>query len=182
MVGRRCGQLVVVRKAPKQGPGAWWECRCDCGGTKIAQGVNLRQGRLASCGCLRKPHGEAGSATKGPDGKYRRGTPRYELWRGAKARARELGVPFNLDLDDIVIPEVCPALGTPLKISTNGQPSPNSPSLDRFIPELGYVQGNVEVISYRANSIKRDATLGEMQAVLRYLENLCGTPTGTDDL
>jgi hypothetical protein len=44
---------------------------------------------------------------------------------------------------------------------------PNSPSFDRINndPAIGYVRGNVNIISQRANQIKSDATAAELQAV-----------------
>jgi hypothetical protein len=82
-------------------------------------------------------------------------------------RAKELGLPFNLELKDIVIPEVCPVLGIPLISNTDGSrvPSHNSPSLDKMIPGKGYVKGNVAVISYLANTIKNCATADQILRV-----------------
>lgn len=45
---------------------------------------------------------------------------------------------------------------------------PNSPSLDKIVPELGYVKGNIVVVSLRANQIKSDATIEELQAVAKF--------------
>lgn len=45
-----------------------------------------------------------------------------------------------------------------------------SPTLDRMVPSLGYVRGNVTVISAHANRIKSDASLAELRRVLRYVE------------
>ena len=90
------------------------------------------------------------------------------MLRAAKCRAKERNVPFNLTADDITIPECCPILGIPLYHSA-GKATDNSPSLDRVIPSLGYVTGNVRVISNRANRIKFDATLDELQAIVQYL-------------
>jgi len=87
----------------------------------------------------------------------------------AKRRAKKSGVPFALTPEDITIPEVCPALGLPLEQS-RGEAAPCSPSLDRIIPELGYVPGNVCVISYRANTLKRDATWDELKKLSRFME------------
>lgn len=42
--------------------------------------------------------------------------------------------------------------------------------MDRVIPELGYVKGNVEIISYRANRLKNDATYHELRAISLWLE------------
>ena len=86
---------------------------------------------------------------------------------GAKTRAREKGLMFNLHYDDIQIPNLCPVLKIPL-IPSEGM-SDGSPSLDRMIPYLGYTKGNVKVISMKANRIKTDATSNEIKAVLQYV-------------
>ena len=57
--------------------------------------------------------------------------------------------------------ETCPVLGIPLY--SDGRDNQNAPSLDRFIPSLGYVKGNVFVISRRANVLKGDATIEEVK-------------------
>lgn len=90
------------------------------------------------------------------------------MLRHAKKRAEENGVPFNLTLDDIVIPEVCPIFG--LTLTFGGGEA--RPTLDRVRPELGYVPGNVLVISGRANRIKSDATLTELEKLTEYMR-LC---------
>lgn len=91
------------------------------------------------------------------------------MLKAARGRAQSKGVPFDLTPDDITIPDVCPVLNIPLEVAA-GKATDGSPSLDRLIPELGYVVGNVRVISNRANRIKYNATLEELQAVVRYLE------------
>lgn len=45
-----------------------------------------------------------------------------------------------------------------------------SPTIDRIINDLGYVKGNVIVISWRANRIKSDATLAELKAIVAFYE------------
>ncbi len=97
--------------------------------------------------------------------------PRRRMVVTAKHRARRLGLPFNLSVSDFTIPEVCPALGIPLRVS-RGRPTDNSPSLDKVIPELGYVRGNVAVISLRANRIKYDATLDELVKLAVWFRSL----------
>lgn len=53
MTGRRFGRLVVVSLSAKRTgkPGAYWDCRCDCGATKAVHGSHLREGTTSSCGC-----------------------------------------------------------------------------------------------------------------------------------
>jgi hypothetical protein len=88
--------------------------------------------------------------------------PESYLLARARHRAKTDGLPFDLHLADIVIPETCPILGVPLARQAGSCAGPNSPSLDRIIPALGYVKGNVQVISHKANSLKRDGTLAEL--------------------
>src|ERR1035437_7976808 len=90
----------------------------------------------------------------------------YMLWN-AKDRAKKRSLPFNLTLDDIKIPEFCPALGIKISIG-DGETTPNSPTLDRIIPELGYIVGNVCVISHRANRIKNDSSLKDLENIVEY--------------
>ena len=98
-----------------------------------------------------------------------RKSPAWHLFRSAKYRANKSGLPFNLELRDIILPKRCPVLRTVLDYSTKKRTvKPNSPSIDRVIPALGYVKGNVNVISHRANTIKQNASVEEIQKVAEY--------------
>lgn len=86
----------------------------------------------------------------------------------AKVRARKKGLQFNIELADIVVPSHCPYLDIAL-ITDNDCKRDSSPTLDRIVPALGYVKGNVEVISERANRIKNDGTPEELLKIaVRY--------------
>ena len=98
----------------------------------------------------------------------RRASPSVHLCREAKSRARARGLPFDLQPEDVVVPTHCPVLGMPLRMN-EGKSGPDSPTLDRVIPALGYVRGNVVVISHRANTIKSDASLEELIATAKYV-------------
>jgi hypothetical protein len=78
---------------------------------------------------------------------------------------------FGLTAADLEVPDVCPVLGIKLQPNKKGQPRANSPSLDRFDNRFGYVKGNVRVISQRANSLKSNATLEELAAVVQYMRD-----------
>lgn len=94
------------------------------------------------------------------------------MLNNAKARAKKQNLPFSITIDDISLPEICPVLGIPIMWGAGlGRMNDNSPSLDKIIPNLGYVPGNVCVISWKANRLKSDATLSELQAICRYLES-----------
>lgn len=98
-------------------------------------------------------------------------TAKTAMLGGCRTRAKKSGVPCNLTLDDIVIPDVCPVLGIPLFHQQARTLHASSPSVDRIIPALGYVRGNVRIISLRANFMKRDGTASELIRVARYVYN-----------
>jgi len=87
----------------------------------------------------------------------------------AKGRAKKANFPFNIDKEDIFIPDRCPYLNIPLVLDNDGKQD-NSPSLDKIKPALGYVKGNVEVISEKANRIKNDATPEEIMMIALRME------------
>lgn len=94
--------------------------------------------------------------------KYRVSNPDKVMWADARHRSEQAGIPFDIEVSDINIPETCPILGISLHREAGRGGGPNSPSIDRLIPELGYVKGNVAVISQSANSMKYDYTLEQL--------------------
>ena len=101
---------------------------------------------------------------------YKEKNLKQYLLSAAKFRAKLKGVPFDLSLDDFDIPEKCPVFNHIFE-----PPKKNawwSLSLDRIKPELGYVKGNVQIISMRANMIKGDASLEELEKVVEYVRRL----------
>ena len=95
---------------------------------------------------------------------------RYILSR-AKGRAKRDGIPFEITESDFDLPEYCPIfrhLKLEFSIGRTSRPD-NIPSLDRINPNLGYVPGNVAVISFRANRLKNDATAQELQAIVDWI-------------
>ena len=98
----------------------------------------------------------------------------YYSWMRAKQRAQRDGIPFLITVEDCVHPTHCPVLGIQLEYGDgiNGSgPTDNSPSLDKIIPSLGYVPGNVIVVSNRANRLKQDATPEELQKLADFYNN-----------
>ena len=168
LTGKRFGRLAVTGRPDPKNKRTRWAVRCDCGIEKTVGAQNLttphENKRVVSCGCYHH------------DRQYRENAacrnPVYLMLWGAKKRAKEDGVPFSIEAHHVVIPDFCPLLGIPLQRAT-GFRSAGSPSLDRILPELGYVPGNVWVISYRANQIKNDATLDELRSIVAGLEATC---------
>lgn len=89
--------------------------------------------------------------------KWQADNPEKILLIGVKKRAKDKGIPFDIDAADIIIPDECPVFGVTL-VRGKGKVCQNSPTIDRIIPELGYVKGNIQVISHLANAMKQNAT------------------------
>lgn len=100
--------------------------------------------------------------------KNRKECPQKCLYLAAKSRAKKKKLLFNLELSDIVIPEICPILKIPLTThdKVHGE---NSMSVDRIFPHLGYVKNNIQVISHKANRMKNSATLEELELFARWV-------------
>ena len=87
----------------------------------------------------------------------------------AKFRAKRDGYAFSITHKDIAIPDVCPILGTAFTISSStGKATATSATLDKINPELGYVPGNVRVISHAANRLKDANTIATLERLLAY--------------
>ena len=97
----------------------------------------------------------------------RHNNPEYYLWKSAKKRARDKQIDFDIEVSDVIIPQFCPLLHIPIIHRTGtGKAQPDSPSLDRLDNLLGYVKGNILVVSWRANKLKADAEFQELQRLV----------------
>ena len=98
--------------------------------------------------------------------RQRQNKPEQVLLHSAKMRAKKRSLEFNLDIEDIVIPTVCPYLGIPITPGGGSGRQPGSPSIDRIDNELGYIKGNIVICSWRANELKKDAGYQELQLLV----------------
>jgi hypothetical protein len=89
----------------------------------------------------------------------------------ARRRAVRKGLAFTLVFEDLVVPTHCPVLGIRLAKGTRKRHD-NSPSLDRLVPERGYVPGNVAVISLRANTLKNSGTAEEHRHIADWMDRM----------
>jgi hypothetical protein len=172
LVGNTYGRLTILREY--QSPCKKYvlcECSCSCGGrTTTTRRHEIVSGKTQSCGCLRRERSvETNKKRFDPNAVSK--SVEYKMLARARHRAKKNNLPFNIELSDIIIPETCPLLGIKLESNTD-KTSPNNPSLDKIIPELGYVKGNIWVVSLRANKLKNDASLQELQTLVENLKKL----------
>jgi hypothetical protein len=91
-------------------------------------------------------------------------------------------VPFNVTIDDFPeLPTHCPDLHVELIYGNKGKASPRSAAVDKIIPELGYVPGNVRIVSYKANVMKQNASLSEMKTIAESWIRLCNQSAFTNE-
>jgi hypothetical protein len=175
LVGQKFGKLTAIKEEVifKSGKNrVYVTCECECGGKKFCERYGLINGATTSCGCVRRETTIAFNKTKRKEpGTRKEDDRRYKMFHNAQHRAKRKGIPFTITIDDIIIPETCPLLGIPL-VSTNDKRDPRNPSLDQKDPGKGYTPDNIWVVSSRANTLKWDASLQELQTLVENLARL----------
>ena len=140
-------------------------CDCECGSKdKIIRLEHILNEKTKSCGCFSTEIKKQKKVFHSGEYKLRR-----RLLNSSKTRANKFKIPHSIDIDDIKVPDYCPILGIKLEKKGN-KPTHASPSLDRKINKLGYIDGNVFVISHRANNLKGDISIRELKNLINYME------------
>jgi hypothetical protein len=93
---------------------------------------------------------------------------RKVLYNAAKKRAKDKNLEFSITLNDIVLPKKCPILNIQLEFN-EGKAKDNSYSIDRINNQKGYIKGNIQIISFKANTIKSNASLQEIKMIYEYM-------------
>lgn len=94
-----------------------------------------------------------------------------QKFRAKKANATREGWEWSLDFGDLKWPSHCPIFGIELDYYAESRQE-NSPSFDQIDPGKGYVTGNVQIISWRANRIKNNGTAEEHRKIADYLDSI----------
>ncbi len=109
---------------------------------------------------------------------WRRNNPMSRMFSRAKERAAKRGIEFTIVFEDLIKVKHCPVFGVEIvydyirdKNGKHTKDLDNVASLDRKDPSKGYVPGNVWIMSHRANRIKSDATLEELELMVKALKN-----------
>ena len=151
----------------------WWKCTA-CGVVYYAKhGESVRNRSKAARDALRScdPEGYQDHLSKQRESyrKRRSDNPVRHRLLTIKAQSKARGIPFDLDVSDIQEATVCPVLGISLSWGTTRTEA--TAEVDRLVPELGYVRGNVSVISRRANRLKNDGTPEEHELIARWMRS-----------
>lgn len=171
LTGKRFGKLLVTGRAGTSKYGQpRWTCRCDCGGTVVVLGANLRTGSSASCGCnVGRPPLPTGVASA------------KQTYFNYKRSATVRGLEFSLSFEDFLAltKQNCIYCGSEPKgiqktPSLNGNHIYNG--LDRVNNNLGYTIENVVPCCKRCNkgksNISKEEFLEWIDSVYRYQHRL----------
>ena len=94
------------------------------------------------------------------------------LYNRLKASAKKRNIEFNLSVTDmyyIDYPLTCPILG--IRMAFNRVTvQDNSYSVDRIDNTIGYQLDNIQIISYRANVLKNNASAAELQMLSHHFK------------
>lgn len=95
------------------------------------------------------------------------------LLNASKQRARNKNIEHTLTIEELkeLYPADgrCPVFGFTLQFGSAGFRE-NSPSVDKIDPKGGYTKDNVQIISWKANRLKTDATVKELELLLSFMK------------
>ena len=175
--GTRFGEWSVLCETPRVGSQRYLYVQCTCGRKQAVNFASLRGGRSTMCKrCASR--GTRNSSYRHGLSIRERETPEYKLWLSVRNNAKERGRECTIKPQEIVIPEKCPVLGIPLTPSLPGRQASNGhgfkdtlPSVDRIDSDKGYITGNVQVISWKANRLKSNNTVETLELILNYMRS-----------
>ena len=109
--------------------------------------------------------------------KWRENNIEKKLWYSAYHSAKRRNIMFDLKVEDIKVPVKCPVLSIPLDTHAEAGTgrgndwvqNPYRPSVDRIDSKKGYTKNNIQIISWRANSLKKDATIDEIKKLYEHM-------------
>lgn len=175
--GQRFGLWVVMKRSEEKH--AYWDCRCDCGSERDVYGQNLRNGFSKSCGCIDTSgdnnHRRQLAKNKHGADYVERENPWYDQASGIFSRSKAAGIENGFksicELASYLMsicPSHCPVFDVPFVRGSAGF-SPYAPTVDRKDNSLGYVRGNLQVISMKANGMKANASDDEMKMFAEWI-------------
>lgn len=159
------GEVFGVRTVVSSNPGVI-RVRCICGKEwETTSRYFLRT--TYSCGCAKPPPDAEGPRQARIEQRIRRTDPKqYLLDIVRKRRAvRDGRLECTIKPEDFQVPLVCPERGVPLQ-SGDGQKTADSPTVVRLDLDLGYVPGNIRIVSWKAAGELNRQQLAEKRAAI----------------
>ena len=97
--------------------------------------------------------------------------PRIRIFSGLRARAKKKNLECNLESykDLPKVPKYSPIFNIPLFVGV-GVSTDNSPTLDRIDNNKGYIKGNLQIISRKANQMKSNGNFKDIEMLYKYIK------------
>ena len=190
-VGEVHGRLTVLeegdqKRYPSGQKQRSWKCRCECGNEVEVTTANL--GSTKSCGCLRREQAKALMGVRHMCGDKNPNRIAAKIKHGAlyssskdqwyirayliHNKCRKEGIEFGFAGPHefaaylrSVAPATCPVFGTPFDKRVKSL----NASVDRINPQLGYTRENIQIISFLANAMKRNASTDQLRAFAEWV-------------
>lgn len=152
----------------------------ECGGTRHLRVYTTSSGRKSRLHICKRCFNKARNPKR--KAKHREkvaASPEKYLYLRTRQNARQRGAPIDMTYDEFLIeiggkmPEFCPVLGLKLDTAATWN-SGCLPTIDRFDSARSYERGNISIISWRANAIKRDGTADEHRRVADWMSAHAG--------
>ena len=142
----------------------------------------MRSGKCSDCDALleqnappsviKKGNGYCHSCHNSRIKRWKKRNPLQTILFGARSSAKRRNLKFELTESDLPsVPEFCPVFPW-IRLAFGGGRKANTASIDRIKNDLGYVKGNVRIISLRANVLRGNANKEELVALLKDAEHV----------
>ena len=161
LAGHKIEMLTVFDMAYTKDGSSYWNVKCDCGNTKVVKGASLVRRAIVSCGCWNKEKCWEGV-----------GDLSKTYWRRLVKHATERGLAFEIDIHHAwkifesqkgkcALSNESIVLDRSYSDSYKKTETKQTASLDRIDSTKGYIQGNVQWVHKRINSMKSNLTDGD---------------------
>lgn len=148
--GKRFGRLLVLSLTHRdKHQKRHYLCRCDCGVEKTIAGSALRRNLTLSCGCLRHEKLHTGYKDLSSS-----------RWRRIKEQAFSRGIEFDVTQEYIWSifeqqKRKCKFTGVDITFHCDSnKPNEQTASIDRIDSNIGYIEGNIQIIHKSINLMK----------------------------
>lgn len=151
MIGKVFGQLTVISYSyTKSNKRLQWNCLCSCGKNCVSDGVDLRQGKIKTCGC--RIYRKSRTNWQG----YKDISKSY--WQVVNHNAQQRNLDFDITLEyiwDLFQTQngKCVFTGETLTLCPYKD---QTASLDRINSNKGYIKGNVQWVHKTINKLKNN--------------------------